>query len=73
MDLRLDTHIADISNLFKWEEIKMPAWCRIPMAAGRRPARWSTSSWTTYLVENSHHDVMIDQPEWLADILMKHS
>ena len=30
-------------------------------------------SWTTYLVENSHHDVMIDQPEWLADILIKHS
>ena len=30
-------------------------------------------SWTTYLVESSHHDVMIDQPGWLADILMKHS
>ena len=30
-------------------------------------------SWTTYVAENSHHDVMIDQPEWLADILMKHS
>ena len=30
-------------------------------------------SWTTYVVENSHHDVMIDQPELLADILMKHS
>ena len=30
-------------------------------------------SWTTCVAENSHHDVMIDQPEWLADILMKHS
>ncbi len=30
-------------------------------------------SWTTYVAENSHHDVMIDAPEWLADILMKHS
>ena len=30
-------------------------------------------SWTTYVVENSHHDIMIDQPEWLADILTKHS
>ncbi len=30
-------------------------------------------SWTTYVAENSHHDVMIDQPEWLADILIKHS
>ena len=25
-------------------------------------------SWITYVAENSHHDVMIDQPEWLADI-----
>jgi len=25
------------------------------------------------VAENSHHDVMIDQPEWLADILMKHA
>jgi hypothetical protein len=30
-------------------------------------------SWTTYIAENSHHDVMIDQPEWLAEILLKHS
>ena len=30
-------------------------------------------AWTTYIVENSHHDVMIDQPEWLADILLKAS
>jgi hypothetical protein len=30
-------------------------------------------SWTTYVTENSHHDVMIDQPEWLADIMIKHS
>ncbi len=30
-------------------------------------------SWTTYVAENSHHDVMIDQPEWLTDILLKHS
>ena len=44
MNLRLDTHIADISNLFNWKRSKMPAWCRIPMAAGRRPARWSRSA-----------------------------
>jgi pimeloyl-ACP methyl ester carboxylesterase len=30
-------------------------------------------SWTTYIAENSHHDVMIDQPEWLAEILLKSS
>jgi pimeloyl-ACP methyl ester carboxylesterase len=30
-------------------------------------------TWTTYVAENSHHDVMIDQPEWLADLLMKRS
>ena len=28
-------------------------------------------SWTTYVTENSHHDIMIDQPEWLADVLLK--
>jgi len=31
------------------------------------------SSWKTFVAENSHHDVMIDQPEWLADILLKNS
>jgi hypothetical protein len=30
-------------------------------------------SWKTFVAENSHHDVMIDQPEWLADVLMKNS
>jgi len=30
-------------------------------------------TWTTYVVENSHHDVMIDRPEWLTEILLKHS
>jgi hypothetical protein len=30
-------------------------------------------SWTTYIAENSHHDIMIDQPEWLAEIMLKHS
>jgi pimeloyl-ACP methyl ester carboxylesterase len=30
-------------------------------------------TWTTYGIENSHHDVMIDQPEWLVEILLKHS
>ena len=28
-------------------------------------------AWTTYVTDNSHHDVMIDAPEWLADVLMK--
>jgi len=31
------------------------------------------SSWTTYVTDNSHHDIMIDQPEWLAGIMLKHS
>jgi hypothetical protein len=35
--------------------------------------RKADPSWTTYVTENSHHDIMIDQPEWLADILIKHS
>ena len=30
-------------------------------------------SWKTFVAENSHHDVMIDQPEWLVEILLKHS
>ena len=30
-------------------------------------------SWTTYVTDNSHHDIMIDQPEWLAGITLKHS
>ena len=30
-------------------------------------------TWTTYIAENSHHDVMIDQPEWLTDVLLKAS
>jgi hypothetical protein len=30
-------------------------------------------SWTTYVTDNSHHDIMIDQPEWLAGIMLKHS
>jgi pimeloyl-ACP methyl ester carboxylesterase len=28
-------------------------------------------SWQTFVNETSGHDVMIDQPEWLADILLK--
>ena len=30
-------------------------------------------TWKTFVAENSHHDVMIDQPEWLSDILPKAS
>jgi hypothetical protein len=30
-------------------------------------------SWTTYVTEDAHHDVMIDAPEWLAEVLLKHS
>jgi pimeloyl-ACP methyl ester carboxylesterase len=30
-------------------------------------------TWTTYVVENSNHDIMIDAPEWLVGILLKHS
>jgi hypothetical protein len=30
-------------------------------------------AWKTFVAENSHHDVMIDQPEWLADVLVKES
>ena len=29
------------------------------------------ASWQTHVNENTGHDVMVDQPEWLADILMK--
>ena len=28
-------------------------------------------SWQTFVNETSGHDVMVDQPEWLADVLMK--
>ena len=30
-------------------------------------------SWKVYLAENAGHDIMVDAPEWLADILMKES
>jgi len=44
MNLTLDTHITDISNLSNGKRSRMPAWCRIPMVAGRRPAHWSKSA-----------------------------
>lgn len=31
----------------------------------------SDRSWQTLVNDNSGHDVMIDQPEWLADLLLK--
>ena len=31
----------------------------------------SDKTWQTFVVEASGHDVMIDKPEWLADILLK--
>ena len=36
-------------------------------------AECKASGWTTYITETSHHDIMIDQPEWLAEILQKHA
>ena len=30
-------------------------------------------TWQTYVNDTTGHDVMIDQPEWLADILLKAS
>ena len=29
------------------------------------------TSWQTFVNDNTGHDVMIDQPEWLADVLLK--
>jgi pimeloyl-ACP methyl ester carboxylesterase len=29
------------------------------------------ATWQTFVNENTGHDVMIDQPEWLADVLLK--
>jgi hypothetical protein len=45
----------------------MPAFDRAFAACQRDPA------WTTLQVERAGHDVMIDAPDWLADILIKHS
>ena len=54
MNLKLDTHIADISNLFKWEEIENA--CLVPHSYGGWPAsgaleqigdRWRRSSGST--------------------------
>jgi pimeloyl-ACP methyl ester carboxylesterase len=28
-------------------------------------------TWQTFVIEDSGHDVMVDRPEWLADLLMK--
>jgi hypothetical protein len=36
-------------------------------------AECKANGWTTYITETSHHDIMIDQPEWLAEILLKHA
>lgn len=30
-------------------------------------------SWTTYVNNTSHHDIMIDEPQWLVDVMLKHS
>jgi pimeloyl-ACP methyl ester carboxylesterase len=30
-------------------------------------------TWTVYLAENAGHDIMIDAPEWLTDILLRES
>ncbi len=29
-------------------------------------------SWTTYTTDDAGHDIMIDAPDWLAEILLKH-
>jgi hypothetical protein len=29
------------------------------------------NSWRTLMAENSGHDVMVDQPAWLVDILLQ--
>ena len=29
------------------------------------------SSWKTFVNENTGHDIMVDQPQWLADILLQ--
>jgi pimeloyl-ACP methyl ester carboxylesterase len=31
----------------------------------------ANKSWQTFVSENSGHDVMVDQPQWLADILLQ--
>ena len=31
------------------------------------------NGWQTYVNDTTGHDVMIDQPEWLADVLLKAS
>jgi pimeloyl-ACP methyl ester carboxylesterase len=28
-------------------------------------------TWTTFVNENTGHDIMVDQPEWLADVILK--
>ncbi len=30
-------------------------------------------SWTTYVTNDAGHDIMVDAPDWLTDILIKHS
>ncbi len=31
----------------------------------------ANKTWQTFVKENSGHDVMIDQPEWLAELILK--
>ena len=44
MNLTLDTHITDIVNLFKWEDINNGCLGSTPEAAGRAPARLNRSA-----------------------------
>ena len=30
-------------------------------------------TWTTYVTNDAGHDIMVDAPDWLTDILIKHS
>ena len=49
-DINLDTHIADIVNLFKWEDLKDVCLWRIPTAAGRALAPSSRSDRVSSIV-----------------------
>lgn len=80
-NVNLDTHIADIVNLIKWENLDNVVLC------GHSYGGWvigynnpafrdiytrlkSNPSWRTYEMP-SGHDAMIDMPERLAEILQE--
>ena len=70
---------ADHTLTGKRETIGKKTYIRAPrdIRKPRSTKRWrmckADKGWQIYVNDSTGHDVMIDQPEWLADVLLKAS